>query len=234
MGGLILGSFYLANADFAAKVPIDKPDLLIPVFMTHYLPHGIIGIIVVAILSAAMSSLSSTLNSLSAVTMEDFIARKKQIEPHRYIVLSKAIAAIWGIATIVMAFFVGNIAKTVIEAINKIGSLFYGPVIAMFVMGFYMRKVSAISANTGVIAGVLFNMILWLFFPNVFWFWWNIIGAVVTVSISSLLTYLFGLKQKEASIAEPTPIRFFSRETFVLLLFFLLILLFCVLFPKLF
>ncbi len=190
---------------------------------------------VVSLLAAAMSSFSSTLNSLSAVTMEDFIARRKNFNAEKYVGLSKLTSLLWGALIIILAFFVDDIAVTVIEAINKVGSLFYGAVLAMFVIGFYTRKISATSINAGLICGVLTNVILWLFFKNIFWFWWNVIGALVTLLVSLFFTYVLNFRQKtESEINIGVKPEFFTKETAILLFFFILIFVFCLLFPKLF
>lgn len=255
--GLLLGTFYTLNAGFASLIPKAKPDLMVPVFLTHYLPHGVIGVIVVSILAAAMSSFSSTLNSLSAVTMEDFISKREGFDAARYVKQSKIIAMLWGVVIIVLAFFVGNIATTVIEAINKIGSLFYGPILMMFVIGFYFRKIPAFSANIGVVSGVVTNLLLWILYTKeVFWFWWNVTGAAVTLLVALLLTHGFGFRRvvveannnsaqaREFSLElenEPTqardidaaPVKVFTLQSAVLLAFFALIFIFCLLLPKL-
>lgn len=106
--GLVLGTFALATPDFIAQIPSDKPDLLIPIFIRDYLPHGVIGILIVAILSAAMSSLSSAVNSLSAVTTEDFLAHGKNISHEKYVQYSRLTALIWGVVCIGLAFYAGK------------------------------------------------------------------------------------------------------------------------------
>ncbi|MBD0285045.1 MAG: sodium/solute symporter [Flavisolibacter sp.] len=232
-GGLIIGTFVALNADFASRIPAEKPDLMIPVFITNYLPHGIVGIIVIAIIAAGMSSYSSTLNSLSAVTMEDFITRKWNLQKERYVFWSKSIAFFWGVITMILAFFVGGLAKTIIEAINKIGSMFYGPILAIFLLAIIGKGIKATAANIGLVTGVLVNLILWLFFKNVFWFWWNAIGVLVTMSIGTGLSLL--LKNEEGNT---TPVKdkssFFTSQTFILLLFFLCIITFSILLPQFF
>lgn len=235
LGGLFLGTFYATNSGFAALIPQNKPDLMVPVFLTHYLPHGVIGIIVVSLLAAAMSSFSSTINSLSAVAIEDFISRRKNFDASKYVRYSKLTAIMWGVLIIILAFFVGDIATTVIEAINKVGSLFYGSILAMFIIGFYFRKIPAISANAGVICGVVTNLILWLFFKNIFWFWWNVSGAAVTFLVSVFFTYALNFKQTIAPDISPyVKPQFFTKQTAILLFFFILIFCFSLLFPKFF
>ena len=70
-------------------------------------------------IAAAMSAYSSNINSLAAVTMEDFLSKRIEIPANKYVTYSKLAALIWGLITLVLAFFMGDIAKTVIEAINK-------------------------------------------------------------------------------------------------------------------
>lgn len=232
-GGLIVGTFVATNAAFAARIPAAKPDLMIPVFISDYLPHGVIGIIVISIIAAGMSSYSSTLNSLSAVTMEDFISRRIRLSKPQYISWSKWMALFWGVLTMVLSFYAGDIAKTVIEAINKIGSMFYGPILAMFLLAILSARVKARAANTGLVTGVLLNLVMWLFFKNIFWFWWNAIGALVTLAVGTGLSLLIREPADTGQGAEPQP-RFFASETFILLVFFVCIVSFSVLLPYLF
>lgn len=231
IGGLILGAFVLHNKEFAALIPADKPDLMIPMFIVHYVPHGITGIIVVAIIAAGMSSYSSTLNSLSAVSMEDFIGPKLKPGSESYVTWSKLVSLAWGIVTMVLAFYVGDIAKTVIEAINKIGSMFYGPIVAIFLLAILGKKIKADAANIGLVTGVLVNLVLWLFFKNVFWFWWNAIGALVTLSIGTGLSLVMVQIPTEKHPVDRTVYKLFTSENIVLLIFFLCIVTFCLLLP---
>ncbi len=182
--GLIIGTLVATQPEFQAMIPADKPDLMIPLFITNYLPHGVVGILMVAILSAAMSSLSSTVNSLSAATVEDFFNRDKGLSERQYANYSRWAVLFWGVVTLVLAFYTGSIAKTVIEAINKIGSVFYGPMIATFVAAIGIKRINGFGINLGIIAGVGVNVFLWLFVPEVFWFWWNAVGAVTTLVVA--------------------------------------------------
>ena len=149
----------------------------------------------VAIFSAAMSSLSSGVNSLSAASVEDFFNRKKQLSTDVYMKYSKYATLFWGVVCIVLAFFTGNIAATVIEAINKVGSVFYGPILATFIAAIGIKKVNSRGINIGIAAGVGINVYLWLFVPEVFWFWWNAVGAVVTIVVGLLVSSIFGKGQ---------------------------------------
>jgi Na+/proline symporter len=183
LGGLIIGTFVKLTPEFAAKIPVGKTDLMIPLFIENYLPHGVIGIIVVAIIAAAMSAYSSTLNSLSAVTMEEFLQRKYHFSDEKYVFYSKVIGLMWGIITMILAFYVGDIAKTVIEAINKIGSVFYGPILGVFLLAIVTKSAHARATNLGLLVGVAVNIYLWKGQPQIFWFWWNVIGVMLTFLI---------------------------------------------------
>jgi len=238
-GGLIFGAFALATPEFRATIPLDKPDLMIPVFIANYLPHGIVGIIVVALIAAWMSAYSSTLNSLTAVTMEDFVSPLVSIPAERYVGVSKYVLLAWGAATMVFGFFAGKLAATAIEAINKIGSVTYGPILGIFLLT-TLPRVTPLAANVAVAAGVCVNLVLWLFFPNVFWFWWNAIGALVTLSVGVVLGLLLSRsRQTQTQAPAPAPApglaaarRFPFRESVVMLIVFICILVICALLPR--
>ncbi|TSE11008.1 MULTISPECIES: sodium:solute symporter [Aquimarina] len=241
--GLVLGTLLVMDVNFAQAMDSiyqenitslegKKADLMVPVFIIHYLPNGIIGILIIAIMSAAMSSLSSTVNSLSAVTMEDFIKRyKKDIPLDRYVTYSRVLSVFWGIVCLGFAFFAGNIEGTVIEVINKISSIFYGPILAAFVLAILTKKTSAFGANIGIITGVLCNMYLWLYVPEIFWFWWNAIGCLVTIIIGYSISLL--LKNRNNNVLE-TVFYKQKKEIFILLGYFILIISIAWFLPKLF
>lgn len=207
--GLVIGTLAITQTDFLNAIPADKPDLMIPIFIRDYLPHGVIGILMVAIFSAAMSSLSSAINSLSAATVEDFFNRDKSLSDEKYMKYSKYAALFWGSICIILAFFTGDIAKTVIEAINKVGSVFYGPILATFIAAIAIRKIHSIGANVGLLAGVLVNVYLWLFVPEVFWFWWNAVGAIVTLAVGLLTSLII---PASATLKSPKEVLSFNLE----------------------
>ena len=103
------------------------------------LPHGIIGLVIVALFSAAMSSLDSTINSLSATTIRDiyerFFVEGGQLAPEKELFMSRVFTVFWGVLCVVFSFFVGNISDSIIESVNKIASLANGPILALFLMG---------------------------------------------------------------------------------------------------
>ncbi len=241
--GLVLGTLYFMDPSYQAVLHQifmthsaslkHSTDLLVPVFIIKYLPNGIIGILLVAILSAAMSSLSSTINSLSAVTVEDFIKRFKTMNDRQYVRVSRFVSLFWGIVCILFAFAVGGIADTVIEAINKIGSVFYGPVLAAFLLAILSKRTHALGVNIGIVTGVLVNVVLWLFVPELFWFWWNAIGTIVTVVVAVSLSMLIR-KDYHKELLHVDKFLWKTRENLILLIYFVVIVLFSVSLPYIF
>ena len=105
--------------------------------------------------------------------------------------ISSRAAIGWGVFTLVFSSMVGRIAPTVIEAINKIGSLFYGPILGIFLLAVLAPRTGGRDAILGLLAGLAVNLVLWLFFPQVFWFWWNAIGCVVTLAVALVSARLY-------------------------------------------
>lgn len=259
--GLIIGSLVTMAPDFMSDIatttekhfPQDfassgyKADLMIPVFIIKYLPHGMIGLLMVAIMSAAMSSLSSTVNSLSAVSVEDFFNRgKKKLEGARYMQISKLAVVFWGAVCIAFSFLFGGSKSTVIEIINAIGSVFYGPVLVTFVLAIFSKRVNHVGMNTGIIVAVLINLV----FSNtiqeifnydigvkVFWIWLNFTGVI----ISLVVAYVVSALTRNVKVKTAKEIKFtvkksdiFSKEVYILLVFFVVILIFSYFVPQIF
>lgn len=185
--GLIVGLVFVGSPELMATIPADKPDYMMPIFIIEYLPHGVIGLLLVAIMSAAMSSLSSAINSLAAVTLDDLASvGLKPGDRKTEVIWARGVSVTWGIIILVMSAYAGAIAPTIIEAINKVGSALYGPILGVFLVGMLSRRASGTGASIGLIAGVGLNLYLWKAQPQIFWMWWNFIGLVVTSVIALL------------------------------------------------
>lgn len=185
--GLAIGVLAKSSPEFLAKIPPNRPDYMMPLYILEYLPHGIIGLLLVALLAAAMSSLSSALNSLAAVSLKDLETLGiKPKSPNGELAWARWTAFFWGIVTLIFSAFAGNIAPTVIEAINKVGSALYGPILAVFLIGILSKRTQGLAVIVGMISGLAINLNLWIFAPQVFWMWWNVIGLVVTWTIAIL------------------------------------------------
>ena len=198
--GLVVGAVYTLSPDLRSSIPSDKPDYLIPQFIVLYLPQGVRAVLFAAILASAMSSLDSALNSLSAATMRDFIEpRLKDKHRTRVFRLSKLTTVAWGGVITGFAFLVGRISSTIIESINKIGSAFYGPILAAFLVGVLSRKGNAPGVTTGILAGVGLNLFLWLACPGIHWMWWNCFGCLTTAFVALMVSRLNASPPSERS-----------------------------------
>lgn len=185
--GVAIFAVYQQSPELQNAIPADNPDYLVPEFIVQMLPAGLRGLLFAALLAAAMSSLDSALNSLSAVTMRDFIEKRLPQRSQYFLLWSKLTTVAWGVAITGFAFVVGNISDTVLESINKVSSAFYGPILATFLVGILSRRVQANAMLAGCLSGVGFNLILWLGFPTVHWMWWNLVGCGVAIAIAFLL-----------------------------------------------
>lgn len=192
--GLAVGAVFMTRPEAMALIPEQNPDFMIPTFVLKYMPHGIKALIFSAILAAAMSSLDSALNSLSASTMRDFVERYVPSKTIKHpLLLGKLITVAWGILIIIFAFLLGG-EETVVERINKIGSAFYGPILAAFVTGVTIRRVQGNAMAMGIFSGVEINLVLWLGFKEVFWMWWNLTGCVVAMLVSVGVSFVLPKK----------------------------------------
>ena len=120
--GLSIGAYAIEHVQFTKIVnSMGKVDYMVPVFIMNNIPHGLKALIFVAVLAAAMSSLDTAINSLSAASMEDFInplVLKNNNPKISFLIWSKLSTVIWGIAVTLLAYYVGNISATVIESIG--------------------------------------------------------------------------------------------------------------------
>ena len=160
-------------------------------FVINVLPAGLIGLILAAIFSASMSSTSAALNALASTTVVDVYKRmiKKDGTEKHYLIVSKLATVFWGIYAILFALF-ANRMGSLIEAVNILGSIFYGTILGIFLVAFYLKKVggsatfySAIIAEAVVIACYLFTDIPYL--------WYNVIGCMLLVILAILINPFF-------------------------------------------
>ncbi len=174
-----------------SKIAKEDNDYVFLSFITDYLPVGFVGILFAVILCAAMSSISSEIAALSSTVMIDFY--KRMFVPHQtekhYVNVSKLFTALWGLIAIVFAA-VFSLFDNLIEAINIIGSLFYGTILGIFVVGFFTKSIkekavfiAAIFAELIVIALFLADKYQYIELP---YLWLNLIGCVVVYVLSNL------------------------------------------------
>ncbi len=185
--GMAVGAVYQISPELQKAVPAENLDYLVPQYILIHLPHGIKALLFAALMAATMSSLDSVLNSLSAATMRDFVSPFSSIKADD-LRAGQWVTVIWGIVITFFAFYSDQISDTIVEAINKIGSAFYGPILAAFLAGILMRKANTRGVFWGIISGVAFNGFVWVFYSGVYWMWWNAFGLVVTMTVTWLIS----------------------------------------------
>jgi len=181
--GLMLAAFLAATPDFAASLQGLPPDALVPRFLVTYLPSGVLGVVVAGILAAALSSVDSAFNSLSAVTVEEFSSPRLRADASRQLRWARAATVLWGGVATGAAWAFSRSGETTIELVNRVGSALYGPVLAVFLLAWWSRRADARSAVAGAVAGLLGNLALAVFAPGVSWLWWNVAGCAVAFAV---------------------------------------------------
>lgn len=227
IAGILMLPFIKAETGFGTLVSQLSPDALMPEFFVRYLPTGVLGLTVAGIFAASMSSIDSAINSLSAASWNDFLLprmpRLGEIPARRQVLYSRLITVAWGILTIGFSLFMVGGSDTVIELVNKIGSAFYGPIAAVFLLGAFSRRMGQISVLTGFAGGFLLNIYLWLFHGStVSWMWWNFTGLGGTCLVALLAHLLSG--SVEGEVEKPGEWHFsHGRQIALLLAWFLFI-----------
>ncbi|TXC77147.1 sodium:solute symporter [Luteibaculum oceani] len=162
-------------------------------FILNQLPIGLVGLLLAVIFSAAMSSTASEINALAGTTMIDFVKRfsGKTFTEKSSVQTSKLLTLAWGILAIIFAM-AANLFDNLIEAVNILGSLFYGTILGVFLVAFFMKKVSG---KPTFIAAIIAEAVVILFFcfSDLGFLWFNLLGCALVV----ILSYLFevsGLK----------------------------------------
>ncbi len=169
------------------KLETNDADYVFISFVLNYLPHGVIGLLIAVILCAAMSSSASELNALGSTTVVDFyrpLVRPGASDGH-YLFVSRLFTALWGGVAISFALF-ANLVENLIQAINILGSIFYGSILGIFLVAFFLRFVS----GTAVFIAAIFSqaLVLILFYStSIGYLWYNLIGCAVVMVLSTLL-----------------------------------------------
>lgn len=176
-------------------------------FILHYLPKGLIGLLLAVILSAAMSSTASGLNALASTTAIDIYKRnlKSEKSEKHYLNATKFFTLFWGIVAILFAC-VGTLFENLIQLVNIIGSIFYGTVLGIFLVGFYLRRVQSKAMFYSAIISQITIFIIYYFMIYIHpsgqeklgYLWLNFIGALLTILLSlSLQLVFFRRNEKE-------------------------------------
>ena len=175
-------------------------------FILHYLPKGLIGLLLAVIISAAMSSTASGLNALASTTAIDIYKRnlKEEKSERHYVNATKFFTLFWGIVAILFAS-IGTLFENLIQLVNIVGSIFYGTVLGIFMVGFYVKRVQAKAIFYSAAISQITIFIIYYYAIFIFesgeeklgYLWLNFIGALLTIVLSVLLQVTLFKKKKQ-------------------------------------
>ncbi len=162
-----------------SKANTNDSNYVFLVFVTQYLPVGVVGFLLAIILLAAMGSTASGINALASTTIVDFYRRsyKKTESDKQYLDASRWATVGWGIFCIVVSLYAGKLGN-LIEAVNILGSLFYGTILGIFLVAFYMKKVNGGSVFYAALVTQAFIVFAWMVELTAF-LWLNVIGCLL-------------------------------------------------------
>ena len=174
-------------------------------FILNYLPKGLIGLLLAVIISAAMSSTASGLNALASTTTIDIYKRNLRVEKSEkhYLNASKIFTLFWGIVAILFAC-IGTLFENLIQLVNIIGSIFYGTVLGIFLVGFYSKRIQSDAIFYSAVFSQITIFIIYYFAIYIYpsgeeklgYLWLNFIGALLTIVIAWILERLVFKNQK--------------------------------------
>jgi SSS family solute:Na+ symporter len=170
-------------------------------FVIRFLPAGVVGLVLAAIFCASMSSTASALNSLASTSVVDIYRRllAKNETEGSYVSMSRWMTVFWGVFSIVFAEVISNVGSLV-ELVNVVGSLFYGTILAVFLLAFYTREVSGTATFLGAILGEA-AVVYCAIFTSMAYLWWNVVGCLVSILAALVIEKMLPARQTEAEIA---------------------------------
>ena len=173
-----------------SKIEKNDKDYVFLHFILNYLPRGLIGLLIAVIICAAMSSTASELNALAATTTVDLYKRnmsKNKSDKH-FLNVSKLFTVMWGIIAICFAS-IGNLFENLIQLVNIIGSIFYGTILGIFLIGFFIKKIKSNSVFYSACISQILIFVIY-FSVDIGYLWLNFIGALFTVFFSIIADLL--------------------------------------------
>src|SRR3954454_5680149 len=186
---LVVGVMLFAYYQAPSKT-FGKADFIYPTFIVSRMPHGISGLLIAAILAAAMSNLSAALNSLSSSSMIDFyLQRNPQADERRRLQLSRISTLFWAVVLFVLAVLSLHKVSRVIEVGLSIASVAYGALLGVFLLGVLTRRANQAGAMCGMLCCFVPELYIWLF-THVPWTWYVSIGTVITFASGYLVSLL--------------------------------------------
>jgi SSS family transporter len=187
MIGAMLFVFYKL---FPPLVAFSKTDRIFPTFIVTCMPHGVSGLLIAAILAAAMSNLSAALNSLSSTTILDFYARiRPNVPESRLLSLSRVATLAWGLVLFTLAIISRSGGK-VVELGLGIASVAYGALLGVFLLGVLTKQATESGAMVGMLCGFVANVYLWQL-TRVPFTWYVALGSILTFVVGYASSWVF-------------------------------------------
>ncbi len=185
--GVMLFVYYHApSASFCT------PDRIFPTFIVSRMPHGISGLLIAAILAAAMSNLSAAFNALASTSVIDFyLQHRPQVDERRRIRLSRLVTVFWALVLFGLAVLSLHRVGRVVEVGLQIASVAYGALLGVFLLGVLTRGANQRGAMVGMVCGLVTELYLWLG-TRVPWTWYVMIGTSVTFCIGYTMSWMLG------------------------------------------
>ena len=171
------------------KIESNDKDYVFINFILENLPKGLVGLLLAVILSAAMSSTSSEINALATTTSIDIVKRNfKNVNDQNIVYYTKLFTLFWGICSIGVAC-VAYLADNLIQLVNIIGSIFYGNVLGIFLIAFFLKNIRSNAVFTAAVITQIIILIAWWesWMP---YLWLNVFGCVLVIALSSILQLL--------------------------------------------
>src|SRR5579871_3718359 len=183
MVGVMLWAYYRTPS-----AAFGKPDRIYPTFIVSHMPHGISGLLIAAILAAAMSNLSAALNALSSSSIMDFYVHfRPQTTEAQRMRLSRLSTFFWALLLFTLAVLSLHKVGRVIEVGLQIASVAYGALLGVFLLGVLTRRATQRGALIGMLSGLAVELYLWRW-THVPWTWWVMLGTGVTFVVGWLLS----------------------------------------------
>lgn len=169
-------------------------------FVRHYLPAGMVGLLFAIIFLASWGSISAAINSLASSTLIDFhqVFRKKSLSEKDQLKYGRLYTLLWGIFSIAVAMFATKMGS-LIEAVNELGSLFYGAILGIFLTAFFLKKVKGKAVFYAAILSEALVLLIYLF-KLVAFLWLNVIGALLVMLFALILQNMISDKARPASV----------------------------------
>jgi SSS family solute:Na+ symporter len=188
---LLVGTMlYAYYRQFPPGVAFASSDRIFPIFIVQHMPQGMAGLLIAAILAAAMSNLSAALNSLSASSIVDFHQRlKPQATDTERVRYSRVATLLWAVALFGLALL-SRYGGRVVEQGLKIASLAYGAMLGVFLLGVLTRNVKQSGALVGMLCGLGVNLYLWGW-TSIAWTWYVAMGSTMTFVVGYLANLFF-------------------------------------------